>query len=212
MTDLIVDHKPRRRKWTDEALHQEALKYISPKQFRAESKTAYNLCLRRGIIDQVCDHMDRERLFRSDDEVREIALGYDTRVAFQKAQPSVYNVADRRGMLDEICAHMKKSSADNDCVYLWKPKTLAFYKVGVTSTRLGNLRMNQVARAMGWEPELIIQTSVKKRATEIELEIKQLGIPVSFSTRFNGSSEFRWLSDNEVAQAVGIIASNSWLN
>ena len=50
------------------------------------------------------------------------------------------------------------------------------------------------------------------RPYDVERELLSLGQPVVFDQKFDGYTEFRRLSDNEVKQANGIIASNSWLN
>ena len=54
-------------KWTDEKLREEALKYNSRAEFRNASSSAYQTALRRGIIDEVCQHMavSRKKVKRS---------------------------------------------------------------------------------------------------------------------------------------------------
>ena len=44
-------------KRTDEMLQEEALKYHSRNEFRNASSSAYRTAFRRGIIDEVCQHM-----------------------------------------------------------------------------------------------------------------------------------------------------------
>ena len=46
-------------KWTNEALHLEALKYKTRSEFRKNSHSAYTICVQRQILEQVCSHMKR---------------------------------------------------------------------------------------------------------------------------------------------------------
>ena len=68
---LIVGHMPEyldRRgensptfKWTNEMLHEEALKYNTRGQFYEESPAAYLVTCRRKILDTICSHMEKSR-------------------------------------------------------------------------------------------------------------------------------------------------------
>jgi len=48
--------KPRKRKWTIDALIAEASKYESRRAFREGSKSAYSQAQKYGILDKVCIH------------------------------------------------------------------------------------------------------------------------------------------------------------
>ena len=45
------------RKWTDEMLRDEALKYETRGEFAKASRNAYYRAQRRGILDDICEHM-----------------------------------------------------------------------------------------------------------------------------------------------------------
>lgn len=211
MTDLIVDHTPRRRKWTDEALHQEVLKYRTKRDFMRGSDVAYQTIQKAGRIDEFCAHMKPVRIQWTDDLLRTEALKFSTRTEFARKSKTAYNIAQRRGLLDEICDHMGEAFGV-DAVYLWKVRGTDLYKIGITASIYGLCRMYQVAQAGGFDPEIVIQTTVKCRPHQVERQVLSLGLAVTFDHKFQGYTEFRRLNDNEVAQAVGIIASNSWLN
>jgi len=95
------------KKWTYELLHKTALMYKTRFEFQKGSPNAYNACRRRGILDDVCSHMEPVLTYWSDEMLREEALKYKTRFEFKKGSPNAYNACLRRGNLDEICDHMR---------------------------------------------------------------------------------------------------------
>ena len=97
-------------KWTDEMLHEEALKCNSRSAFCKSNNSAYNIALRRGIIDEVCQHMAPIKQSKwTDEKLREEALKYNSRAEFRNASSSAYQTALRRGIIDEVCQHMAVS-------------------------------------------------------------------------------------------------------
>lgn len=200
------------RRWSDEDLIAEARKYNTRGEFEEGSSSAYQIVFARGLQDIAFAHMKHVRKQWTDQLLHEEALKYGSRTEFARKASSAYNTALRRGLLDEICSHMEKTRNKRDTIYLWRVKNTDIYKIGVTSTMYALCRMYQVAEAGGFDPELLVQTTVNCRPHDVERELLSLGRPVVFDQKFHGYTEFRRLSDNEVKQAVGIIASNSWLN
>lgn len=264
MADTQLPQTRTYRKWTEDDLRAEALKYSHRSEFKAANRPAYAAALRRGLVDQICEHMNFKLTYWTIDQCRSEAKKFNNRREFEVYSRDCYQAARYNGWLDDVCAHMERlhkqwmdddlyleaqrfssrsefkrksqsayqrarergilehacrhmgrpehRTSSFDTTYIWRPKNCAYVKVGVTSSDLGTSRIDIVARKMGVDPEIIILSTVMRKATELEAEIKQLGIPVVFSGRFDGYSEFRWMSPEELAQAVGIIASNSWLN
>ena len=63
MIDEVYQHMELRRiKWTDEMLREEALKYDSRTEFSKANRSAYSIAAKRGIIDALCQHMERRRI------------------------------------------------------------------------------------------------------------------------------------------------------
>lgn len=52
-----MKHPSPKIKWTKDACHQEALKYITRKEFRKQSASAYTTAVYRGWISDICTHM-----------------------------------------------------------------------------------------------------------------------------------------------------------
>ena len=96
-----------RIKWTFEMLKEEAKKYKTRGEFNTKSKGAYLSAYRKGILDQICAHMDPSiNAPYTLDELQIEALKYTTRWEFQKKSHGEYQAAYRRGLLDKICGHM----------------------------------------------------------------------------------------------------------
>jgi len=94
-----------------------------------------------------------------------------------------------------------------DVVYLWHAEGDIF-KVGITSENLGEQRAYDVAKDAGFTPEIVVLENVGLvMAKKIENQILKMGTPVSFRTKFPGSSEFRHLSPTEIDKAIEMIKS-----
>lgn len=200
--------------WTPETLHAEALKYSNKVEFREKSNPAFLTASRKGLLEQICSHMEAGKLpngyWQNKENCAAEALKYMNRRAFSLANSSAYHGADVSGWLDEICSHMDfNPSSDSNAVYVWKAKGhmfngLQIYKFGTTSARLEDRRISEVARFAGMEFEIIILTKVTVHASELESQLLQLGINPHYQG-FNGASEFRALTDDELKAALDLI-------
>lgn len=77
-----------KKKYTDEELIQDALKYNTRKDWQYESRNAYNVARYRKILEVCCAHM-RSR-FYNDDELKKIALNFKSRREWQQASKKTY--------------------------------------------------------------------------------------------------------------------------
>ena len=55
----ITKHMSKTVRWTDESLKNEAAKYKTRGEFQKNNPVAYTTALRRGILDDICSHMQR---------------------------------------------------------------------------------------------------------------------------------------------------------
>lgn len=101
--------QPRKKynRWTDDELAAEVLKYPTRGELKKGSPSAYFAAYRRGLLDQICSHMEPTRRLRTDEELAAEALPYSTRGEFCKGSPAAYQAARKRGILDKICGHME---------------------------------------------------------------------------------------------------------
>ena len=200
--------------WTPETLHAEALKYNNKVDFRQRSNPAFLTASRRGLLDQICSHMEAGKLpnghWLNKDNCAAEALKYMNRRAFSLANSSAYHGADVNGWLDEICSHMDFiPSSDCDAVYIWIAighvfNGLQVYKFGTTSARLEDRRISEVARFAGMDFDIVILIKVTVHASELESKLLQLGTNPQYKG-FNGASEFRALTDDELEAAIEVI-------
>ena len=100
---------------------------------------------------------------------------------------------------------------DNDCVYIWQLKGerhlgCKVYKVGITSHRLEDQRIKDVAKGFGVDYNIIKLAKVKD-AKAIETKLLTLGFPVvgHYSGYAGGGTEIVAMTDYELALGVQLI-------
>ena len=93
-------------RWTYEELRDVALKYTKFKEFSDKEKSACSAARARGIIYDICSHMEFLRTKWSEEKCAEVALKYKTRGEFAKYDENAYCFAKSKKILDKICAHM----------------------------------------------------------------------------------------------------------
>ena len=115
---------------------------------------------------------------------------------------------------DEMIA----APAADDAVYMWRAANEWFngkpvYKIGATSWRLGDQRIQEVAKFSGFHASLCFRVQVAPgTATEIEAELlATFGEPVNYE-KFNGSSEFRALTVDEAVEIGNLVKANELID
>lgn len=103
-----------------------------------------------------------------------------------------------------------QSGSDADAVYIWLADRERFngkpvYKVGVTSERLGEKRIHQVAARNNQEARIVALASVGPFAREVETKLKKLGDDPQYLVK-DGRTEFRAMSESELSEALQIIS------
>ena len=86
-------------------LAKEAQKYSSRMDFYTHSK-AYQIAAKRGILEEICIHMDSRITRWTEDMILEEASKFDTRSEFKSGNPLAYARAQALNLLDTACAHM----------------------------------------------------------------------------------------------------------
>ena len=81
---------------------------------------------------------------------------------------------------------------------------LQVYKFGTTSARLEDRRISEVARFAAMDFDIVILTKVSVHASELEFQLLQIGTNPQYKG-FNGASEFRALTDDELETAIELI-------
>ena len=198
--------------WTTEALIEDASRYATRADWRLNSGGAYSVAKSRGLLEACCAGMRQLRTDWTDEDLIEDASRFTTRADWRRDSPNAYPAALRRNLLDVCCAGMQRAAggSDNDAIYIWRAIGETFngeqiYKIGVTSARLGTHRIEEVCQRGNMQAEIIILAQVAGRASQLELQLLEIGTNPGFSS-FNGSSEFRAMSDEQLKQALALIA------
>lgn len=110
--DSVCAHMPMseiysEKKWRNETVAEEALKYFKRSDFRKGNEGAYGYALNNGILDEVCSHMPVLQNSWDEESIRKEAEKYTSRHEFKKTSPTAYKVACRKGVLETVCAHME---------------------------------------------------------------------------------------------------------
>jgi len=102
------------------------------------------------------------------------------------------------------------SKAVSDCLYIWKciDRTDEYgqiYKIGITSTSCMDERIKKVSRLHGVDYEIVVWTR-QNDPRAIEAQILSIGRRAKM-TRLEGHTEFRSLSEADLAQVLDIIGN-----
>ena len=94
------------KKWTNEAIIEDALKYNTRTEWAKNSSSAYERARHNDILEECCQHMTQLRHKWSDEEIIEDAKKYNTRYEWQQKSKSYTIAKTRRGLIDVCTAHM----------------------------------------------------------------------------------------------------------
>ena len=198
--------------WTDEALIADAARFSTRSEWRRKSGSAYSLACNRNLLDVCCAGMRQVLTSWTDEMLIEDASRFSTRNEWQRKSKGAYSAAQSRNLLDVCCAGMQRAAggSDNDAIYIWRAigetfNGMSIYKIGLTSARLGTQRIEQVCKAGNMQAEIIILAQVSGLASQLESQLLEIGTDPGFS-RFDGSTEFRAMTDEQLAQAVRLVS------
>jgi len=196
--------------WTDEMLIADAARFETRSEWARES-AAYNVAHRRNLLDVCCAGMRQVYTSWTDEMLIADAKRFETRGEWQRESSSAYSIALTRNLMDVCCAHMIEGlRSDNDAIYIWKAIGWTYngeqvYKVGVTSARLDDVRIKQVTKAADVEAEIVMLAKVNGMATRLESTLLSIGHDPKY-VDFDGCTEFRAMSDEQLKQALALIA------
>jgi hypothetical protein len=163
-----------------------------------------------GGVSNVCKKRFQDRITHIGITVGEDYTKVSSKCTFKcekghtwRQSPGDFNIL--RGC--PICySHSKKLDT---VIYIWKSigenfNGLGVYKIGVSSSKNLYKRINKVAKKALKTPEIIVSKQVKN-VRKLEAFLLTLGVETNFSG-FDGCSEFRAMSADDVARAVNIVA------
>lgn len=215
----LIGHLPKRPnaqpKWPIEVCRPLAAVCQTKKEFRLRFPEAHTSAQRLGWLSDIGSHfvsIRKPASFYTFDECSNHAKSFKTRAEWQYAPGSHYKYAEKNGWLDRCVAHMEWGGpTDNNAIYIWFCVEFECFKIGVTSQRLGRTRIDYVARDAELTAELVILASVEN-AAKIETALKARFERADVGD-FSGSTEFRYLSTDDLEKAILEIESvaSSWI-
>jgi len=104
------------RKWTKEAIFEEAKKFKTRSEWNKNSQSSYVLATKRGFLEEACSHMvagKKGKLKWTKEAIFEEAKKFKTRSEWQEKSPSSYNRAIKIDCLKEASFHMLRPTVHN---------------------------------------------------------------------------------------------------
>lgn len=152
-----------------------------------------------------------------------MAIRYDYRSDFQRHSTKEYIAAYNNLWLDEVCAHMKRKpptpkdprANESNAIYIWQAVGLegnagdGIYKIGVTSLRRGEVRIDEVARPNGFAARLVVLAETIEPVHLVEKIVLSIGEKYFVASRSSGGHEFRRMSEAQLRRAVDVVLFHS---
>ena len=100
------------KKWTDEAIVKEALKYKTRSEFYRSCVSAYNAAHKSGRFDELCPHLPKpivkDYVCNSIEDAISLAGKCNNRTELKEQYGKAYEILRTKGLLNEACSHMEK--------------------------------------------------------------------------------------------------------
>ncbi len=96
--------------WTKSRIRETAKPFQQRAQFKEAYPSAYAAARRKGILDNVCAHMQspmRPSGYWAEENIFRAAKSFTTRSEFKKYHSRAVAKARELGIIDKVCAHMK---------------------------------------------------------------------------------------------------------
>lgn len=194
-------------KYTVEYVTELASTFTLREDFKRAHYKEYGFARSHGWLDTIFTHLPTVPTWTLESAMCE-ALKFNTREDFKRGCTAAYDILRKKfpEHREEAFAHMEfNSSSDNNAIYLWRVVGLVdVYKIGVTSTRLDDIRISAVAKNAGVASDIIVLKNVSDAKT-LESILLGIGTPYSFGRKFNGSTEFRILDTKDFTKVKELI-------
>lgn len=184
--------------WTEESAIKEAKRFKNKFSLQKQNGSCYNYLLRNDLLYKVFRAESKNTWCK--ESVEESAKQCSNRMEFKYRFPGAHKWAYRNGYLNKLFGQtLNNPSSDYDTIYLWKVKGYNnLYKIGVTSRRLKDHRIEYVCRKSGLKCDWV-KFFYTKETISLEREFLKMGKQYTFESPFSGSTEFRILEDKELS-------------
>lgn len=195
--------------WNKQSAMAEALKYDFSYDMLKNNKELYDWLTNNKLSWVIGAHKDHPNCYPA---FTAFARRTPNLATLIKQRPDILYWAKHNGYYDEIVSMVgDRRGSSYDAIYIWKAVGVEFngkqvYKLGLTSYRLKDKRIKDVAKGANLKYEIVILEKVLK-ADFIEYELLQFGENPKLGD-FDGSSEFRALTNVELLEAIKTVKDN----
>lgn len=190
--------------WTLGRCKADALNYSTRADWERGNKSAKSIAERNGWMNECCQHMTRmiEHGKWTLDKCMASALRFNHKEGWRRGDVQAYGSARYHGWFDECTSHMSNAGGgDNDVVYLWRDAGTGLHKIGITSDKWGEKRINMCKQHNDMDPRIVFMLRVDD-ARAVEAELLKLGTDPELDSSIDGYTEFRVLTNEELGKAV----------
>lgn len=199
--------------WTIDKAIEVAQGYTTRADLKRECQYAYKILLKAGMLDSL---LAPQRRAHTEQSLAAEAIKYESRADWSRNDASAYErCLDRFPHILAKYLPVVSTFNTREMVYIWKVKELDnIYKIGITSKSLASTRLDSVAAAASLTVELssIVETASYYAAVKLEAKLKSIGVTHNFNEKFNGYTEFRRFSEEDLAQAESLLWEAKWQN
>ena len=196
-----------KRKLTKELCLDIASKCFNRNELQKVDCAVYKKMYAEGWLEEVFTKPIMKPVKWTDEDLRQIASQYQSKNEFKWGNYNAYHRARTRECFEDMCSHMvTKAVCDNNIIYLLKVKFSGIenlYKIGITSKRLRNRRLNELKSHSGFEFDVIKWVEVDN-AREIEKTLLKYGTIPTVS-KFQGYKELRVMNYEELNSVVDLL-------
>jgi len=115
---------PYNYKWSKEKCQEEALKYMTKKDFMIYSITDKEIARMSGWLEEICSHMiqtKKPKNYWTKEKCQEESLKYNNISDFSIKSQSAYCASKKNKWLDDVCNHMeRRGDRFNKCIYVYE--------------------------------------------------------------------------------------------
>jgi hypothetical protein len=196
------------KKHTIESVTLVAAKFPTRAEFQKQAIAEYTWAWKRNLIDIVSPHT-KAKGPETVESVIEAAKLCKTNKEFYEKFPRQYSWMYQLGLMAEVRKFLSRKRSLPNVVYIWEAIGATFngekvYKIGISRTSFGSTRVEMVSKKSGFGCNLIAFVEVGEHARQIENAILKMGYNPKFYG-FDGCTEFRALSDDQLEKALTII-------
>ncbi len=191
--------------WCDKCLNKFIVKRRAEREANMtpekKAEKARKEAIQKAKREEARKRREREKEKRRDErEIRDREV--KDREKLYRAEKELH----RYYYFEEHGIYPTSSKSDNNVIYVWQDTNRDnTYKIGISSKRVGTKRIYQVAVKANMKAKILHYEEVED-ALSLEKELLKYGEAISFDRKFDGATEFRHLTDDDLINIEALIS------